>query len=147
MHKHYISIKFNFPHIFSNDIVPIVMGARPEDYQKVAPPHSYIHVDDFDSPQQLAEYLHKLDQNDDLYNEYFLWKRAGTMIETHYWCRLCSLAHVAKQYPMWYGNLETWWRGPDICVEPRDKPWASWRNHTLHDQFPKSVKYGYDRDQ
>ena len=37
-----------------NDIVPIVMGARPEDYARLAPPHSYIHVDDFESPKELA---------------------------------------------------------------------------------------------
>ena len=30
------------------------MGARPEDYSKVAPFNSYIHVDDFDSPKELA---------------------------------------------------------------------------------------------
>ena len=50
------------------------MGARPEDYDVSAPYKSYIHVDDFDGPKELADYLHKLDQNDELYNEYFKWK-------------------------------------------------------------------------
>ena len=50
------------------------MGARPEDYARSAPFKSYIHVDDFESPKELAEYLHKLDEDDDLYNEYFKWK-------------------------------------------------------------------------
>lgn len=54
------------------------MGARPEDYAKVAPMHSYIHVDDFPSAKHLAEYLNKLDANDTLYNSYFRWK--GTLI-------------------------------------------------------------------
>lgn len=44
-----------------------------EDYARAAPPHSYIHVDEFPSAKELADYLHKLDQNDDLYNEYFQW--------------------------------------------------------------------------
>ncbi len=57
-----------------NELVPIVMGARPEDYARSAPYKSYIHVDDFESPKELAEYLHKLDQDDNLYNEYFKWK-------------------------------------------------------------------------
>lgn len=47
------------------------MGAAPEDYERAAPPHSFIHVDNFASPKELAEYLHKLDQNDAMYNEYF----------------------------------------------------------------------------
>ena len=54
-----------------NDVLPVVMGARPEDYAAVAPPGSYIHVDDFPSPRHLAEYLHTLDAEDDKYNEYF----------------------------------------------------------------------------
>ena len=53
------------------------MGARPEDYAKVAPYHSYIHVDEFESPRHLAEYLHKLDKNDELYNSYFRYVVAG----------------------------------------------------------------------
>jgi hypothetical protein len=63
--------------MFRNDLVPIVMGARPEDYARSAPYHSYIHVDDFESPKELASYLHKLDQDDNLYNEYFRWKVSG----------------------------------------------------------------------
>lgn len=47
------------------------MGARPQDYEKRAPYRSYIHVDEFNSPKELAQYLHHLDKNDDLYNSYF----------------------------------------------------------------------------
>ena len=50
------------------------MGAAPEDYHRAAPPHSFIHVDDFRSPKELAAYLHQLDQDDALYNQYFAWK-------------------------------------------------------------------------
>ena len=57
-----------------HDLVPIVMGARPQDYQRAAPYKSYIHVDDFDGPKELAEFLRTLEENDDLYNEYFRWK-------------------------------------------------------------------------
>ena len=63
-----------FPFSSSHDVIPIVMGARPEDYAKSAPHKSFIHVDDFDGPKELAEYLHKVDQDDQLYNEYFKWK-------------------------------------------------------------------------
>lgn len=50
------------------------MGAHPDDYKHSAPVNSYIHVDNFASPETLAEYLHELDQNDEKYNEYFRWK-------------------------------------------------------------------------
>ena len=47
------------------------MGARPEDYARLAPYKSFIHVDEFDGPEQLAEYLLELDRDDKKYNEYF----------------------------------------------------------------------------
>ncbi|CAH8871029.1 unnamed protein product [Trichobilharzia szidati] len=56
-----------------NEILPIVMGASVEEYKKVAPPYSFIHVDQFESPAKLAEYLKYLDRNDTAYNEYFAW--------------------------------------------------------------------------
>ena len=84
---------FNRQHHFRHNILPIVMGARPSDYAQNAPHKSYIHVDDFSSAQELAAYLHKLDQNDDLYNEYFQWKGTGEMINTKFFCRLCAVLH------------------------------------------------------
>ena len=47
------------------------MGARLEDYELAAPYKSFLHVDQFSGPRQLAKFLHKLDQDESLYNEYF----------------------------------------------------------------------------
>ena len=47
------------------------MGARLEEYKKVAPDFSFIHVDQFSGPSELAKYLHQLDQDDEKYNQYF----------------------------------------------------------------------------
>ena len=51
-------------------VVPIVRGAGP--YKGILPPGSYIDAADFSSPKHLAAYLHHLDKNDELYNEYFI---------------------------------------------------------------------------
>ncbi|VDO08582.1 unnamed protein product [Rodentolepis nana] len=64
----------------SNGMVPIVLGAYKEDYENVLPPHSYINVDDFDSIQELAEYLQFLDKNDTAYAQYFAWTKHGRII-------------------------------------------------------------------
>ena len=37
--------------------------------------------------------IHRLDQNDTLYNSYFQWKGTGEMINTKFFCRLCALLH------------------------------------------------------
>ena len=72
----YVTEKFYKP--MSLDIVPVVMGGA--DYKKKAPPKSYIDVLDFESPKQLAEFLLKLDKNDEEYMSYFWWK-VSTIIE------------------------------------------------------------------
>lgn len=70
-------VSFSFFYFHNrHDVIPVVMGAAPEDYERAAPPHSFIHVDDFESPKELAEYLHKLDKDDELYNQYFQYVEA-----------------------------------------------------------------------
>ncbi|XP_022231071.2 glycoprotein 3-alpha-L-fucosyltransferase A-like [Drosophila obscura] len=78
-------------------VLPIVMGARPADYEELAPRHSYIHVDNFESAKELAEYLRVLDRDDDQYNSYFLWRGTGEFIDTHFWCRVCAMLHYEDE--------------------------------------------------
>lgn len=130
--KEYITEKF-FLNSLSNDILPIVMGARPADYAAVAPEHSYIHVDEFESPRELAEYLFVLDRNDDLYNTYFQWKGTGELVDTKLGCRLCALLHdteIIEKHKKWYNSLDEWWRPSGICTNG-----SSWRYHQNHIDF------------
>ena len=108
------------------------MGARPEDYAKVAPFRSYIHVDEFESPRHLAAYLHELDENDKLYNKYFRWKNNGKFIDTKFYCRLCSHLHQKdKSKIKSYQNITAWWYGRSnnpVCVRSTNyNRYASWR--------------------
>jgi Glycosyltransferase family 10 (fucosyltransferase) C-term len=118
------------------------MGARPEDYAVSLPPHSYIHVDNFRSPRDLADYLHKLDATDSLYNQYYRWKSEWTVFEhsaDSYWCRLCGLLHVAAdhQYVHWYTNYTRWWDGDQgsscgsLWVEHNGLKWRTWKTGGL----------------
>lgn len=57
-----------------HDVLPVVMGARAEEYAAVAPHNSYVHVEEFANAEELAAYLRRLDEDDTLYNSYFKWK-------------------------------------------------------------------------
>eukprot|EP00057_Strongylocentrotus_purpuratus_P021215 XP_011675689.1 PREDICTED: glycoprotein 3-alpha-L-fucosyltransferase A-like [Strongylocentrotus purpuratus] len=74
----YITDKFWYNSL-TLGLVPIVFGAPIEDYLKVAPPHSFIFVPDFKSIAHLAALLVELSENDDLYNQYFEWKKDGSV--------------------------------------------------------------------
>ena len=53
--------------------IPIVLGGV--NYTSLLPPGSFINAPDFNSPQELALHLYKLLQNEDLYMEYFQWRK------------------------------------------------------------------------
>ena len=56
-------------------MIPVVMGGlSKKDYEKISPPHSYLHIDDFPSPKELMEKLHEISKNPRLYNSYFWWR-------------------------------------------------------------------------
>ena len=74
----YITDKFWYNSL-TLGLVPIVFGAPIEDYLKVAPPHSFIFVPDFKSIAHLASLLVELSENDDMYNQYFEWKKDGSV--------------------------------------------------------------------
>lgn len=122
----YITEKL-FVNGLGHSILPVVMGARPEDYERAAPQGSYIHVDEFSGPKELAQYLRRLDENDELYNTYFKWKGTGEFINTYFWCRLCSMMHSVRGavQSRSYTDINEWWRGVGVCAL------ASWRNTDL----------------
>ena len=64
-------------------------------YTKRAPQNSFIHVDDFSSPKELAQYLRYLNSNDTAYQQYLEWKLDHTNVCPDLRCDLCSMIHDA----------------------------------------------------
>ena len=98
--------------------VPIVFGKA--DYARIAPPHSYISTDDFESPKELADYLHWLNENDEAYAEYFWWKEFYTVREELHsmgkaLCHLCSKLNDPNEPEKIYRDMDHWWRGIGDC--------------------------------
>lgn len=118
--RDYITEKL-FSNALEYDVLPIVMGGRPEDYRRLIPERSYIHVDDFDSVEHLAKYLLLLNEDNELYNSYFQWKGTGEFIDTHFWCRVCAVLHASDERDKQYRSMSnikdfnTWWAGNDVC--------------------------------
>ena len=120
--REYISEKFWY-NALEHNILPVVMGASTEDYEKAAPPHSYIHVDDFPSAKDLARYLKLLHKDTRLYNEYFRWQHQGTASsqinylpsKSTYWCDLCAALHDDKLPQKVHWDLDKWWSVEEQC--------------------------------
>ena len=87
--KEYVTEKFF--NALKYGILPITNG---QDISSIAPPHSYLHIDDFKSPTILMETLQNISQNQDLYNSYFWWKEfysVRTDLKSESQCQLCNI--------------------------------------------------------
>uniref|UniRef100_A0A5K3FVL8 Fucosyltransferase n=1 Tax=Mesocestoides corti TaxID=53468 RepID=A0A5K3FVL8_MESCO len=83
-----------FRNAFMNGLVPIVYGTREDNYKDLAPPNSYIHVNQFQSLKHLVEYLKYLHENDTAYANYFAWKEYGEVqLYPRLDCRMCGFLH------------------------------------------------------
>lgn len=112
-----------------NPFIKTILFMITIDYQYRAPYHSYIHVDHFDSPKNLANYLNALDKNDVLYNFYFKWRGTGEFINTRFMCRVCALLHDEYYFKFIRSamyDVKEWWNGPGICTS------TDWKEHTDH---------------
>lgn len=99
-------------------VIPIVMDLN-GNYERFAPPGSYINALDFHSVEALANYMKKLDQNDTLYNSYHSWRghyriRNSIEDERKNVCSLCSLLHREDSDRVYY-NLTDWWVSKSSC--------------------------------
>ena len=81
------------------------------------------YVIDFSSVKALADYLHMLSENDELYREYFAWKRhymVHLMTTGNLPCQVCAflnryhnVTNVIPRLDQVYGRLEN-------CVKPSE---------------------------
>ena len=76
----YVTEKF-WANGLKHDVIPIVMGASFEEFSRVAPPGSFIHVDQFNSPEELATFLLELSKNETEYRKYFQWRNQGRVVD------------------------------------------------------------------
>ena len=112
----YITEKFFTPLMVG--MIPVAMGGiSRKDYEKIAPLHSFIHVDDFSSPDELMKFLHKLSKDAKEYNSYYWWKsyyNVGIYVyDGEIKCRLCDVLNSnVTIVPQKYENFSAYW---DVC--------------------------------
>ncbi|KAM9306606.1 alpha-(1,3)-fucosyltransferase 7-like [Pholidichthys leucotaenia] len=108
--KDYITEKL-WRNAYAGGAVPVVLGPPMEDYNAVAPPHSFIHVDQFSSVKELGRFLRKLVQDQEEYQKYFSWRRWWRVRLISDWrerlCRICSQFTSLPPYRV-YTDLQAW---------------------------------------
>ncbi|XP_067939975.1 4-galactosyl-N-acetylglucosaminide 3-alpha-L-fucosyltransferase 9-like [Watersipora subatra] len=81
-------------------MIPVVRGRRAK-YEHFAPPHSFIHADEFLSAEELAKYLKRVASNPSLFNQYHKWRNqyladSRLMTINRQWmCDLCEKVYTS----------------------------------------------------
>uniref|UniRef100_A0A3P9AXX6 Fucosyltransferase n=1 Tax=Maylandia zebra TaxID=106582 RepID=A0A3P9AXX6_9CICH len=100
IHKDYITEKLYNP--LNVGTVPVVFEPR----------DSFIHVDDFSSPKELADYLLLLDKNEEMYLRYFERRQHFKVKKAYFWaehtCLACDYLQRHKEYKA-FNSLDKWY--------------------------------------
>ncbi|GAA6232032.1 alpha-(1,3)-fucosyltransferase 7-like [Lates japonicus] len=111
--KDYITEKL-WRNAYQGGAVPVVMGPPLSDYKAVAPPNSFIHVDEFASVKDLGKYLQQLAEDKKRYSDYFTWKQHWKVKLYTDWrerlCKICLQYNSLPQHKV-YSDLEAWVNG------------------------------------
>ncbi|XP_063915585.1 alpha-(1,3)-fucosyltransferase 7-like [Zophobas morio] len=107
---------------FEKNSIPIVMGATKESYAKLLPPKSYLNIDDYAQPKDLATHIHYLNMTGH-YREYFEWKRDFEVLNEHgyfqsksyHYCRVCEALNYNTKNTKIYQDLSGFWSVSRDC--------------------------------
>lgn len=105
--------------VMKNFIVPVVFNGC--DMKRFLPPKSYINAENYETVQDLADYLKFLSDNPDEYIKYFWWKRyydvepdSGVPI-----CKICAkVNHFASNRKQVYDDIFQWFYDGQ-CRKPK----------------------------
>ncbi|CAK8674775.1 unnamed protein product [Clavelina lepadiformis] len=113
-----------FDNCLLHGAVPVVLGAKKSDYQKVIPTDSFIYAPDFKSPAELVKYLHYLDKNDSAYKQYFNWRVRDVKTMPNYgrafgMCQLCRVLHGINVDNLFHPYYDQYYSDIPLCGYPK----------------------------
>lgn len=94
--------------------IPIVLGTNENNYKNILPPNSFIHIDRYQSLRDLANELHRITENENLFKSYHQWRTEYRIIAwpSNYFiddlfCNLCIKLYEDDK-PKSYNSFSNW---------------------------------------
>lgn len=87
-----------FYHAYSKGAIPIIIGPSLEDCEKLLPPNSFIHIDQFENLKEFAETIEEIVYSYEKLLFYHIWRRHFAVVNEHgyfgsksyHYCRICE---------------------------------------------------------
>ncbi|XP_053155364.1 3-galactosyl-N-acetylglucosaminide 4-alpha-L-fucosyltransferase FUT3-like [Hemicordylus capensis] len=113
IHEDYITEKL-WKNSLLSGAVPVVCGPPRKNYERFLPPDAFIHIDDFPSAKDLANFLKELDRNATRYQSYFQWrtwlKPIGQTSFNHHYCKACRALQTTSIQFKTVPELSKWFK-------------------------------------
>jgi len=93
--------------------IPIISGPERGNFERIAPPNSFLHIDDYETEVDLAKVLDQISTNRTLFQEYHQWRRFYDVlyeakdVDPYRFCELCYRLNTNK-HRIWYENINEW---------------------------------------
>lgn len=112
---------------YAKNSIPVLMGASQKSYRKLLPPNSYIDVDEFARPVDLAEYLLYINKTNQL-DMFYEWKKYFQVVQEHgyfqsesfHYCRACEALNYNDKKTKVYKDISEFWSVRKNCRPPWD---------------------------
>uniref|UniRef100_A0A672H9T7 Fucosyltransferase n=1 Tax=Salarias fasciatus TaxID=181472 RepID=A0A672H9T7_SALFA len=91
--------------------IPVVLGPSRKNYERFLPPEAFIHVDDFNTVQELAQYLLKVKDSPSLITMHLSWRKDYSLYFAtwdEYYCTVCKVVRMRKGKIDVVKNLTAW---------------------------------------
>uniref|UniRef100_A0A8C5ED99 Fucosyltransferase n=1 Tax=Gouania willdenowi TaxID=441366 RepID=A0A8C5ED99_GOUWI len=92
--------------------IPVVLGPSRQNYEHFLPPEAFIHVDDFPTAQELAQYLNRLMQNPALTKRHLSWRQSYSIHQPTFWtehyCTACKVLRRTRGQTSEVHRLHDW---------------------------------------
>ncbi|CAN9511446.1 unnamed protein product [Ophioblennius macclurei] len=92
--------------------IPVVLGPSRRNYERFLPPEAFIHVDDFPTVQDLAQYLLKVKDSPSMIQMHLSWRKHYSvyvpLMWSEYFCTACKAIQKSKGRINVVSNLTTW---------------------------------------
>lgn len=94
--------------------IPVVLGPSREIYERLLPPEAFIHVDDFATVRELAQYLLMLWRTPDLLMSHLRWRGGHRIHRPTFWaehyCRACEVVRKTRGRTNVVKDLAHWFK-------------------------------------
>ncbi|XP_028320097.1 alpha-(1,3)-fucosyltransferase 4-like [Gouania willdenowi] len=91
--------------------IPVVLGPSRQSYERLLPPEAFIHVDDFPTVEELAQYLNKVMQNPDLMKHHLSWRQNYSVhlsTRNELYCDACEVVRRTRGQTSVVPHLKDW---------------------------------------